>query len=102
MRADNQSSLPALFIILGSFLNIAYQQSHVASFRPVRAARIMALAQPTPLSTAIAPVTQFNWQAPHSMQARAFVNLARRPSISNTACGQTATHMAHPLQSSGS
>jgi hypothetical protein len=41
------------------YITNAYPQSQVASFFPVSAARIMALAQPTPLSTAIAFTTQF-------------------------------------------
>jgi hypothetical protein len=84
------------------FIVMIYAQSHVASFLPVKAARIMALAQPTPLSTAIAFTMQFFWQAPHSMQADGRTRTALRPFISKTACGQTATHMAHPLQMSGS
>jgi len=89
-------------LILARFSKIAYPQSHVASFWPVRAARIMALAQPTPLSTAMAFMMQFFWQAPHSMHADGQTRIAFRPSISNTACGQTATHMAHPLHNTGS
>jgi hypothetical protein len=41
-------------------LQAAHPQLHSASGLPSRAARIMALAQPTPLSTFMAPVTQFN------------------------------------------
>jgi hypothetical protein len=36
----------------------------------------MAAAHPTPLSTSIATVGQFRKQAPHSMQASFFTNIA--------------------------
>jgi hypothetical protein len=44
------------------------QQPHATSFLPVRAALIIAEAQPTPLVTVMAPAAQFTWQAPHSIQ----------------------------------
>ena len=54
-------------------------------------------AQPTPARTVIAPISQFLAQAPHSIQAPRSAIIARLFSIRNTACGQTITHMAHPL-----
>jgi hypothetical protein len=68
---------------------------------PFRAAMNMAVAQPTPLSTLSACVAQFNWQAPHSMQAEGWAILTIFPLGSNTAWGQTWMHIRHPLQSSG-
>jgi hypothetical protein len=69
----------------------------VGSFWPVRAARIMAAAHPTPLSTVIAPVGQLSWQAPHSMHASGRTSWARRLFMANTAWGQTMTHSSQPI-----
>jgi len=52
---------------------------------PVKAALNMAAAQPTPLSTVIAPVGQFSAQAPHSMHSDGRESLALRPEAVNTA-----------------
>lgn len=45
----------------------------------------MAEAQPTPLSTTMAPVGQFLWQAPHSMQASGRTRLAEQQPGTKTA-----------------
>ena len=72
------------------------EQSQVGSVlfrKPV----ITAAAQPTPALTEIAPAGQFMAQAPHSMQnsfrnASAFLSCNRK-----TLCGQTSTHIPHPV-----
>jgi len=62
---------------------------------------IMAVAQPTPLSTRMAPVSQFNWQAPHSMQAARLTMRATVSPGTNTPCGQTMLHIPQLLHSFG-
>lgn len=63
----------------------------------------MALAQPTLLSTLIAPGSQFSAHAPHSMQESGSTSLAAPPfPAANTRCGQTTEHMPQRVQSSGS
>jgi hypothetical protein len=75
-------------------------QPQLTSFLPRSAAIIMAVAQPVPLSTEIAPAWQLSWQAPHSMQSEGFISTAFLSRISNTPCGQTETHMEQPLHRS--
>lgn len=70
--------------------------------RPVRAARIIAVAQPTPLSTRIAPSGQFFAQAPHSMQEPRSARRASPSPFSNTPCGQTTAHIPQRVQRAGS
>jgi hypothetical protein len=70
--------------------------------RPRRAALIMAAAQPTPLSTVIAPVGQLSWQAPHSMHASGRTRSATAPSGAKTPCGQTMLHMPQLMHKPGS
>jgi len=60
---------------------------------PVRAASIRAAAQPTPLSTEIAPTGQLTMQAPHSMQSSGFTRTAAFSPATNTPCGQTMEHI---------
>jgi len=60
---------------------------------PVSAASIRAAAQPTPLSTEIAPTGQLTMQAPHSMQSSGFARTAASSPATNTPCGQTMEHM---------
>jgi len=61
----------------------------------------MAQAQPTPLSTSIAPAGQLRMQAPHSMQASGLTSLAASSPAAKTPCGQTALHIPQLVQSSG-
>jgi hypothetical protein len=73
-----------------------------ASFPLVKAARIMAAAHPTPLSTVMAPAGQLSWQAPHSMQAAWRMSRAARRPGANTPCGQTMLHIPQLVHRSGS
>jgi hypothetical protein len=75
---------------------------HVASFLPVRAARIMAAAHPTPLSTVIAATGQLRWQAPHSMHESRRTNWAMLSSGAKTPCGQTMLHIPQLMHRAGS
>ena len=75
------------------------ERPHVGSFRLARAAQIIAVAQPTPLSTRMAPVGQLIWHAPHSMQASRLATLALSPLNSKTPWGHTSLHIPHPLHS---
>jgi len=74
----------------------------VISFSPLTAASIIADAHPTPLSTFIAFVGQLSWQAPHSIQAFGFANLATLPPGLNTLWGHTMLHMPQLMHNSGS
>jgi hypothetical protein len=74
----------------------------VTSRRPRNALAIMAAAQPTPLSTVIAPVGQLSWQAPHSMHASGRTNWATAPFGAKTPCGQTMLHMPQLMHRPGS
>ena len=56
------------------------------------------MAHPTPLSTSMAPVGQFRWQAPHSMHASPRATRAVAPSMANTPCGHTIAHRPQPPQ----
>ena len=68
----------------------------------MRAAFIIAAAQPTSLSTLIAPAEQFIAQAPHSMHSDGATRRALPLSALNTPWGQTEAQMPQLLQSSGS
>jgi hypothetical protein len=74
---------------------------HVTSLLPVRAALIMAWAQPTPASTVMAPSGQFLAHAPHSMQFSGLWIDARRSCMEKTPCGQTSVHLSQPIHLSG-
>jgi hypothetical protein len=68
---------------------------------PRSAALIIAHAQPTPLSTSMAPAGQFFAQAPHSIQARGFTSSARLfPSV-KTRWGQTCVQRRQLMHFSG-
>ena len=71
-------------------------QLALSSFSPLRAARIIEPAQPTPLSTDIAPTGQLSWHAPHSMHAEAATSSAFVPFWVKTLCGQTVLHLPQP------
>lgn len=74
-------------------------QQHLPPLLPTTPAShslIIPDAQPTPASTRIALAGQFTAQAPHSMQLSRAATFAFEPSIRNTWCGQTSTHMPQP------
>ncbi len=79
-----------------------YLQQARELVRLVKASSIIALAQPTLLSTLIAPVAQFNWHAPHSMQESLSTSSAALSPLAKTRCGQTIEHMPHWLHFPGS
>jgi hypothetical protein len=61
---------------------------------------MIAAAHPTPAFTLMAPNSQFNAQAPHSMQRSRSTTAAFLPLISKTPRGQTSTHLPHPAHAS--
>jgi hypothetical protein len=75
---------------------------HETSSVPFRAARIIAYAHPTPLSTEMAPVGQLSWHAPHSIHERGSTNRATFSFGENTPWGQTILHIPQLIHSSGS
>ena len=81
-------------------INQLQPHEHVGSFSPFKAARIIAVAHPTPLLTKIAPVGQFNWQAPHSMHRCGAAKLTKLLFRSKTAWGQTVVHILQLLHNS--
>ncbi len=64
---------------------------------PRSAPLIMAVTQPTPAWIEMAAVGQFRAHAPHSMQSSRLAISAFLPTISNTAWGQTLTHIPQPI-----
>ena len=66
-------------------------------FRSAKRPLIMAVTQPTPAWIEMAAVGQFRAHAPHSMQSSRLAISAFLPTISNTAWGQTLTHIPQPI-----
>ncbi len=78
------------------------QQDSVSISFPLRAAPIIAHAQPTPLWTVIARTGQLRAQAPHSIQADGRSSVTRVLPAVKTAWGQTSVQRPQFMQSSGS
>jgi hypothetical protein len=69
---------------------------------PLRNPLITAVAHPTPVFTAMAPIGQFFSQAPHSMHKSRLMILAFLWSIKKTSCGHTFSHIPQPVHFSDS